>query len=77
MIVGCYTMDLYCCAPGCPVRPVAADTGAVAAMATAQFTGETASMCRHAARLAGWKLYRGDGGGFEHAKCSRCVKDGR
>ncbi len=43
MIVGCYTLELYCDAPDCPWRPH-------------QFTGRTEAECIRAAKSVGWRL---------------------
>jgi hypothetical protein len=46
MIVGCYSMDLYC--DGSPCVTTRAYQN--------QFTGETASECRKEARRIGWRF---------------------
>lgn len=66
MIVGCYTMDLYCDEQGCK-NATARHTSDGRGAPPGQFYGETAGECRRAARRAGWKLSRRDGQG--HASC--------
>lgn len=50
MQVGGYTLDLYCDAKGCKQ-----DGGVWRAQA--QFSSESGSSCRQAARRAGWRLF--------------------
>jgi len=51
MIVGCYTIDLYCDTPGCQFS-VEQRTGDK----VAQYTGETYQECARKARKNGWQL---------------------
>lgn len=58
MIVGCYTMHLYCGNPACKtMRHHEGSTFMIAAMG--EFTGETAAACRRQARRWGW-VFHGD-----------------
>lgn len=66
MIVGCYTLDLYCDEDGCP-NDCARYTSDGRGAPPGQFTGETGGECRSQAKRAGWKLTRRDGEG--HASC--------
>ena len=50
MIVGCYTMDLYCDVEGCTYN----NRGGLCE--PDQFTGLTVSECRRKARAEGWRL---------------------
>lgn len=68
MIVGCYSLDLYCDTghrkDGTTEEYNLADPG--------QFTGQTEGDCKRDARRAGW-LFRRDGTVY----CRECVKTGR
>lgn len=61
MIVGCYTMDLYCDASD--HKSVATRRGGW------QYTGETAGECKRKAKADGWKFHR-DG----EVSCPECAK---
>ena len=67
MIVGCYTLNLYCDVPGCTYnnrgRGYEPD----------EFTGVTGGECRKAARKAGWRLWLVEG----NACCPECNKAGK
>jgi len=58
MIVGCYSLHLYCDTEGCPNSMSAPDHGAVSgSRAPGEFTHETNEQGAMAkARRAGWKL---------------------
>ncbi len=57
MIVGCYTLDLYCDTPECENgRAVHTSNSDGIASAPATFTAEHGSECRKDARRAGWRL---------------------
>ena len=67
MIVGCYSLDLYCDAAGCTnPRPYMSDGGRGP---LAQYTAETGGACRKQARDDGWRLNLRNG----TAKCPQCV----
>ena len=59
MIVGCYSIDLYCDFGPHPVGYGFPH----------QFTGQTEAVCFREARKKGWRIYRKQG----KAKCPRCV----
>ncbi len=65
MIVGCYTMDLYCANwhDKDPSTCVGVSPGYAP-----QFTGQTEAQCKRQARKAGWKFSRWD------AICPACAK---
>lgn len=66
MIVGCYTLDLYCDAEGCTnPRPHTSDGGRGP---LAQYTAETGGACRRDARRDGWRLRVREG----RAICPQC-----
>lgn len=71
MIVGCYTLDLYCDTPDCP-NATCRYAGGGERAPPAQFTAEFGSVCRERARKRGWTLKR-DGRAF----CPDCTKAGR
>lgn len=61
MQVGCYSLDMYCDAQGCPDRYDMPHT----------YTAELGTTCRRRARKDGWSLSsKGD-------RCPKCVKGGR
>lgn len=72
MIVGCYSLDLYCSGDkkACPHRLRHHDG------ADAQFTAEHSSTCRKEARTNGWWLTR-DESGLGVAFCRDCKKAAR
>lgn len=63
MIVGCYSLALYCDGPGCLVRREGDGV----------FTAETGAECRREARKRGWRLNLRAG----TALCPQCVKNGK
>jgi hypothetical protein len=63
MIIGCYTLDLYC----------DADAEHAWRAFPVQFSAETGEECRQQARRAGWKLTPKTG----TAVCPDCVRAGR
>jgi hypothetical protein len=63
MIAGCYTLDLYCDTPGCPMGRC--EDGAP----PFQATDEKGSTCRKKARQAGWWLNNKSGA----ALCPSCA----
>lgn len=68
MIVGCYTLDLYCSDPRCTRKgPLAGDGGRGP---LAQYTHELGAVCRRHARRAGWILRLREG----TATCPTCAK---
>ena len=77
MIVGGYTLDLYCDVTDCkagdqhPGRTVPTGKGWKAGHAS--YFGETGSACRKTARRHGWKLTMKDG----QAACPTCMKEGK
>lgn len=62
MVVGCYTMDLYCDYTG-PCRW---------SDFPSQYTGRTESECLRGARLDGWRFH----GRPKLARCPKCVRSG-
>lgn len=68
MIVGCYTMDLYCDVPD-----ARAGTDHPPDEFPHVFTGQTARRCRRAAMARGWKFLR-DG---VRAVCPKCARADR
>lgn len=50
MIVGCYTLDLYC------DHPKHKDNVEISKRGAHQYTGITGGECRQAARRDGWKI---------------------
>lgn len=71
MIVGCYSLDLYCDGgSSCPHRKRYHEG------ADAQFTAEHGSTCRKKARNAGWFLTTGTDGGSV-AYCRDCKSAAR
>lgn len=72
MIVGCYTLDLYCDVPLDDWRH-RVNTGYTRGYGVAQYTGKTGSGCRVQARYDGWKLDLAAG----TATCPTCVKANR
>ena len=57
MIVGCYSMDLYCSNDARCVGEIGPYQRQVRFCG---FTGETAAQCRKEARKIGWKFINGD-----------------
>jgi hypothetical protein len=68
MIVGCYSMDLYCDKENCPV---VADKDRYWSV-QAQFTGRTERGCLREARQDGWRFKVIDGD--RKAYCPTCAK---
>jgi len=66
MIIGCYTLHLYCDVPKCTYNNKGGS------YIPDEFTGETGGECRNAARKAGWRLLA-DG----NACCPECNKAGK
>jgi hypothetical protein len=63
VIVGCYSMDLYCKNDKSCQRLTVAHT-----IGFAQTTGENRTQCLSAAKKLGWKITKGD------AICPYCLK---
>lgn len=68
MIVGGYTLDLYCDAQKC----IWVDLNGCPRIGPAQFIGETGGYARRVARHRGWKLDLEN----DRAFCPTCVKAG-
>lgn len=68
MIVGCYTLDLYCDTPGC--RMGRCFYTGDSTTPPFQTTAETGAECRTKARRAGWRLDLKNG----LARCPKCQK---
>ena len=64
MILGCYTLTLYCDVPGCK------HNDSCGKWVPDEFTGESGGECRKAARKAGWQLLLRYG----NATCPECCK---
>lgn len=71
MIVGGYTLELYCDGEGCPRQRPAVCGGNYSPLG--EFSAETGEACRRAARRRGWRLDLRAG----VAVCPECVKAGR
>lgn len=72
MIVGCYTLDLYCDgASDCRNRKAQYD-GSESMRPPARYIGETGSECRTQARKDGWLLNLK----YQTAICRKCAKAG-
>lgn len=67
MIVGCYTLHLYCDFER-DGKHGGVETYKIGW--PAEFTGKTESECLKEARKAGWRIFKAEG----KAKCPRCVK---
>jgi hypothetical protein len=52
MIIGCYTLNLYCDTPGCQLSLEKRYSG----QPVPQYTGETYGECARKARVDGWQL---------------------
>lgn len=70
MIVGGYTLDLYCDVPGCKAGNLGGHREYFAGFSpgAAQFYGEERVIAEHHARAAGWKFSRREG----TARCPSC-----
>ena len=70
MIVGCYTLDLYC--DGDPECKYSMTNSPGCRNMSAQFTAETGSECRRLAREDGWILNLQE----QTTVCPKCAKKG-
>lgn len=80
VIVGCYTLDLYCqhrWPEGCTFdeRHYHYEPGA-GALPDGQFTGRTYAECKRNALARGWKFHRRTGEGDVDVTCPVCAKHG-
>lgn len=66
MIVGCYTLDLYCDVEGCTYNLRAGQ------LQPSQYTGVAGTECKRAARKDGWRFQDADDG--QRAICPVCAK---
>ncbi len=66
MIVGCYSMDLYCDAPHCKNGEFKLYPS------KAQFNSQTEGGCKRQARADGWRFHRS--GGVSCIYCTRRAK---
>lgn len=64
MIVGCYSLHVYCENPAHP--PLAGNRG--------EFTGQTQAEATHNARKAGWLIPNRRGWGIRPVWCPCCVE---
>lgn len=71
MIVGCYTLDLYCDGKGCLTNHPFG-IGPESRYIPVQFTGETGQECRKEATRAGWVINNRAG----TCLCPKCVREG-
>lgn len=72
VIVGGYTLDLYCDAEGCRAGDLANKRGRGFQPGSQSFFAETGGACRREARGAGWKLNRD-----RTATCPECKRGRR
>lgn len=70
MIIGCYTLDLYC--DGDPECKYSMTNSPGCRNMSAQFTAETGSECRRLAREEGWILNLQE----QTTVCPSCAKKG-
>ncbi len=75
MIVGGYTLDLYCEGQVGPCQCRTYRDGGMMDMCFGQFTGETASECRRKARRAKWRFDKTETG--YKPVCNSCRSHGR
>lgn len=71
MIVGCYTLDLYCETEGCPMSRCTRSGEDM--RAPASYNDELGSTCRRRARRDGWRLDLREG----TALCPKCADEKR
>lgn len=72
MIVGCYTLHLYCRHAGGK-----SDNRHLYGLSPAEFTGRTYSECRRTAMKHGWRFHRAKGTpGDDDVTCPWCVRFG-
>lgn len=77
MIVGCYSVDLYC-----DNSSTGIDVGYVGdclyrTRETPQFTGETEAACLRAAKRVGWKIVRNRLSGRRYSYCPACSEQNK